>query len=40
MSRSTPIQCPVCGWTGTESDLEQNAGTESCPSCSEAIETG
>jgi uncharacterized paraquat-inducible protein A len=32
MAPSTPVQCPLCGWTGSVSDV-QSGQNPTCPSC-------
>ena len=30
---ANPAQCPMCGWTGQESDLEADGEERNCPAC-------
>jgi predicted RNA-binding Zn-ribbon protein involved in translation (DUF1610 family) len=34
---STPVQCPICGWTGSASDLDTSDTEPECPVCGEAV---
>ncbi len=33
-----PVMCPECGWTGTERDLDVEAGVKQCPVCDTNVE--
>ncbi|AHG05236.1 hypothetical protein HALDL1_07790 [Halobacterium sp. DL1] len=33
MTDSEPVQCPICGWTGHATDLDE----EACPTCGEPV---
>jgi len=33
-----PVMCPECGWTGTERDLDVEAGVKKCPVCDTNVE--
>ncbi|MGB9963423.1 hypothetical protein [Halobacterium sp. CBA1126] len=37
MSGSEPVQCPICGWTGQASDLDEAGGESACPTCGEHV---
>ena len=37
MSDTNPVQCPVCGWTGHERDLDETTTGSACPTCGEAV---
>ncbi|WP_336037008.1 hypothetical protein [Halobacterium yunchengense] len=37
MPEGEPVQCPVCGWTGRASDLEDADGGAACPTCGEHV---
>ncbi|MFB6071495.1 MAG: hypothetical protein ABEJ88_00845 [Halobacterium sp.] len=37
MPDSEPVQCPVCGWTGTSDDLGGTDGEPACPTCGEPL---
>ncbi|WP_269814463.1 hypothetical protein [Halorussus litoreus] len=37
MSEET-VLCPDCGWTGSKSELDADAGVHSCPICDTDIE--
>jgi hypothetical protein len=37
MSQSVPVQCPSCGWTGTEAELAKRGRTYHCPVCDDEI---
>ncbi len=32
------VLCPDCGWTGTNSELDENDGVHACPICDTDIE--
>ena len=33
----SPVQCPICGWTGTVSDLDTTDTEPECPVCEEPV---
>jgi NAD-dependent SIR2 family protein deacetylase len=33
MSTLSHVHCDDCGWTGTESDLDNSQGGPACPDC-------
>ncbi|MFB6164747.1 MAG: hypothetical protein ABEJ31_06265 [Haloarculaceae archaeon] len=39
MTNSSPVQCPVCGWTGQPADLDATGSDATCPVCDEPVPT-
>nr|WP_156184176.1 hypothetical protein [Halostagnicola sp. A56] len=37
VSGSDPIQCPTCGWTGAQSEIENTDNGSVCPVCGESV---
>lgn len=38
MVDATAVQCPICGWTGAQTDLEVGTDGTACPTCGESID--
>ena len=34
------VECPACGWTGPEADLERVRDGQQCPVCAEVLGFG
>ncbi|WP_353633574.1 hypothetical protein ABSL23_09700 [Halobacterium sp. NMX12-1] len=37
MTDSEPVQCPICGWTGHATDLDETPSGSACPTCGEPV---